>query len=410
MMNVLHIVYGSLQTGASRGVYTLHKGLRAYGVDSKILCTSENVHHSDHEFSYKNSFLDAELLALRSKLDKLPFRPFSPDEKSLFSSGFFGVPFMKHGLFREADIIHLHWINHGFIKTSDLKRVGKPIVWTVRDMWAMTGGCHVNYGCDRFKQGCGVCPQLSASMDHDITKVVMNHKLKHYPDNMVMVGITPWLAEQLSESSIFRNHDNRMIYNCIDTTEFSPVERETARNLLNLETEKSVICVGAQNLHATHKGFDLFCEALQHLDRDRYFLVLFGNADEKRIESCGLEYKNFGFIREEIALKLVYGSADLYVAPSLMESFGKTIAESMACGTPAVAFNATGQKSIIEHKKNGYLAKAFEPIDLARGIEWIAGAGDGYEDLSRLARQKVVETFDVSVIASQYTNLYDELL
>ena len=145
------------------------------------------------------------------------------------------------------------------------------------------------------------------------------------------------------------------------------------------------------------------------MDKTKYFLCFFGKLDSKIIENLGFEYKNFGYLNDNISLRLTYSCADVFVAPSLMEAFGKTLAESMACRTPAVCFDATGPKDIITHKVDGYKAKPFEGEDLANGIEWVLN-NDNYDKLCRNARKKVMENFDIKVIAEKYKKLYKEII
>jgi len=128
-------------------------------------------------------------------------------------------------------------------------------------------------------------------------------------------------------------------------------------------------------------------------------LVFFGNLDSKIINNLGFEYKNFGFLYDLVSLNLVYNSADIFVAPSLMDAFGKTLAEAMSCKTPVVCFDATGPKDIVDHKVNGYKAKPFEPQDLANGIEWILNLDSkDYNKLCDNAREKVLKEFDSRVV------------
>jgi len=122
----------------------------------------------------------------------------------------------------------------------------------------------------------------------------------------------------------------------------------------------------------------------------------------------GFGYKNFGFLYDLVSLRLLYSGADVFVAPSIMDAFGKTIAESMACGTPVVCFDVTGPKDIVTHKIDGYLAKPFDTDDLANGIEWIINNED-YDKLCRNAREKVLREFDSKVVARKYIKLYEEV-
>ena len=131
--------------------------------------------------------------------------------------------------------------------------------------------------------------------------------------------------------------------------------------------------------------------------------------DENIIKQSGFEYKSLGFLHDIVSLRLAYSASDVFVAPSLMDAFGKTLAESMSCGTPVVCFDATGPKDIVDNKVNGYLATPFDTTDLANGIEWVLNAPN-YDELCQNAREKVVREFDSRVVANKYIRLYEEIL
>ena len=170
-----------------------------------------------------------------------------------------------------------------------------------------------------------------------------------------------------------------------------------------------MILAGATDLNAFYKGFSKLLEALKYLDKNQYYLCFFGRIDSSVVQSLDFEYTSFGFMYDDVSLMLIYSSADVFVAPSLMEAFGKTLAESMACGTPVVCFDATGPKDIVTHKLDGYKATPFDPKSLAKGIEWVLDSPD-YKKLSDNSRRKVVMEFDNKVVAGKYAELYEEIL
>lgn len=181
------------------------------------------------------------------------------------------------------------------------------------------------------------------------------------------------------------------------------------RVVLGLDTNKKIILCGSTSLNDPWKGFDKYLEALEKLDKEKYFLCFFGNLDKNVADSLGFEYKSFGYLNDNISLRLVYSCADVFVAPSLMDAFGKTLAEALACGTPVVCFDATGPKDIVDHKINGYKATPFESEDLADGIEWVLNH-ENYNKLCVDAREKVMKEFDSKVVAEKYIELYKEAM
>lgn len=406
-MNILHLVAGELTGGAAMGAYWLHSGLNDIGVNSKILTTSKKDYkNSRYKYTINKNKLDKGFSLIRSSLDDFLLLPYINREKRIFSTGMFGYDFTKTDLYKWADIINLHWINGGFVNIKDLSKVDKPIVWTVRDMWPMTGGCHYSMECDNYKAACGNCKQLNSNKKYDLSRYVLWRKSKYLPDDLTIVGISSWVSEIASESYLFRNNDIRTIYNNVNSEMFFPIDKNIARSILGIETNKKILLAGAQNVEDFYKGFDKYLEAIDYLDKEDYFLLFFGNADEELLDSLGFKYKNLGFLHDKISLRLAYSAADLFIAPSVMEAFGKTLVESLMCNTPVVCFDATGPKDIIQHKVNGYKVEPFFSESLAEGIEWVASNLDDLKDIRKYA----VTNFENKIIAEEYKKLYKELV
>jgi glycosyltransferase involved in cell wall biosynthesis len=405
-MKILHIVAGELSGGAARGAYWLHQGLRELGVDSKILNNSQTIYNDNNVVAIIKSDKDKFINILR-KADRCLFLPYKRRQKRIFNTGLTGFDFIKAKEYQEADIIHLHWIC-GFVNIKHLRKINKPVIWTLRDMWPMTGGCHTPIECKGYETGCGNCMQLHSNRKNDLSRFILKRKIKYIPKNMKVIGISNWISDNAKKSKIFSAFDIRTIFNNININEFFPVDKNIARNILGIKTEKKIILIGAIT-NDYYKGFDKFIEAMRYLDKSKYFLCIFGGLSKNIIESLDFEYRNFNFLYDNISIRLIYNCADVFVAPSLMEPFGKTLAESMACSIPVVCFDATGPKDIVSHKIDGYKAKPFESMDLANGIEWVLNDSN-YDELCRNAKEKVLREFDSTIIAKKYIELYKSLL
>ena len=408
-MKILHIVSGDLNGGAARGAYWLHKALNENGIDSKIYTNSRITLDYEKVVTTNKTKKDNFFNSIRYRLDKIFLLFYRSKMKRIFSTGFFGINFTKSNEYKEADIIHLHWINGGFVNIKHLSKIDKPLVWTIRDMWPMTGGCHYSLECDQYKTGCGNCKQLNSNRNYDLSKFVLNRKKKYLPKNIKIVGISQWLSDEAKKSELFKNFDVRTISNNIEIKEFFPIKKNKAKEILGIKTNKQIILCGAGNLKDFYKGFSKFIEAIQLLSKDKYFLCFFGNMNKSIIEPHGFEFKSFGYLNDSTSLRLLYSCANVFVAPSLMEAFGKTLAESMACGTPVVAFGTTGLLDIVDHRVNGYLAKPFDTNDLAQGIDWVLNA-ENYSELCKNARDKALKEFDSKVVAKKYIALYKKIL
>ncbi len=114
-------------------------------------------------------------------------------------------------------------------------------------------------------------------------------------------------------------------------------------------------------------------------------------------------------LKDDWSLVLAYSSADVMVVPSKQEAFGQTASEAMACGTPVVAFGATGLLDIVDHKINGYLATPFDTAELAQGIRTILENDSLRAAMSEKSRQKALQEYDVNIQVNRYLQLIKTL-
>ncbi|WP_346856196.1 glycosyltransferase family 4 protein [uncultured Draconibacterium sp.] len=410
-MKIVHIIAGNLDGGAARGAYWLHRGLINLGVDSKVFTNSEITFGDTSVITITKTKKDKLKKVVHENLDYLLTLFYRKRNKDIFSTGFFGENLAKNELVKNADIVHLHWINSGFVNIKHFKKISVPIVWTIRDLWPMTGGCHIAEAldCQNYKDACGNCKQLGSHRALDLSTIVFRRKKKIFNTNIKPVGISKWITQKANESELFKDLNTITIPNNIDTREFAPIDKLLARNLLNISTTKKIILCGATSVQLTYKGFNKYLEALKMLEREKYILAFFGKLDDETIKDLGFEYLNFGYLHDNIALRLLYSAADVFVAPSIMEPFGKTLGEAMACETPVVCFDATGPKDIVDHRKNGYKAKSFDAEDLKMGIKWVLENNqDNY--LGKAGRIKVLQEYSIEVIAQKYIEFYQTIL
>lgn len=411
-MRVFHFTSGNITGGAARGAYFLHRSLKLQGIDSRFFIADEDA---------STKFPDVEVLSLgiNDIMTRNRYRFFeeyifnsNPDKNNdLFSvgSGIFDEKMIR--LSYEADLFHFHWINDSFCNLEILNKINIPIVWTFRDMWPFTGGCHYSKGCERFKYGCGNCPALGSHIEDDLSKKVYRRKEKIDLKKTFPVAISGWLQESASSSQLYRDKKITLIPNCIDTNIFIPFDKFEMRKKFNLPYNKNIILFGAINsFKDKRKGLSELLDALKFIkNKDKYHLATFGDADSDVIREIGFSYSNFGVVNDDYLLAQIYSAASVFVAPSLEEAFGKTIVEAMACGTPVVAFGATGPKELILHKENGYLARPFDVKDLSAGIQFIL-EHENISFLNERARKTVVNNYSLSVVSSQYISLYNSIL
>jgi glycosyltransferase involved in cell wall biosynthesis len=409
-MKVVHLVAGELSGGAARGAYWLHKALRDLEVESSIITTAKDTLGDKSVNSLTDSVLAKLKLLVLYKIGRMLLTAYRDRQPMIFSTGIDGLDFTRHPTYISADVVHLHWVS-GLVSTRMLRKIKKPVIWTLRDMWPFTGGCHYSMECERYAEGCGKCPQLGSAREKDLSRFIIRRKQASVPEHMRLVGISRWMSDCASKSAVFRKCQVATISNNIDTRLFLPLPKKQAKQVLGLDVDQKIVLVGARRMASVPKGFDLFLEAVGSMTKANIHVVLFGNAREGVLDTLGVPTTNLGFLADATSLRLAYSAADVFVLPSRVDAFGKTLAEAMSCGTPVVCFNATGPKDIVEHRLNGYMAEPFSPVDLAHGIQWVLDQpSEKYAELCRSARMRAEVCFDSQVIAKEYLALYRDTL
>lgn len=334
--------------------------------------------------------------------------------KSLFAVSIanVGTDVSDHPSVKATDIIHLHWINQGFLSLSDIRKLialGKPIVWTMHDMWPCTGICHHARDCGKFQTECEACFFLN-SQGKDISTTVFNKKLSLYKDaNITFVGCSQWLAGRARESFLLRNKEVLSIPNPIDVKIYHPMEQHVARQLLGLPFHKKLLLFGALNVTDKRKGIDYLIEALGKIEHEDIELVVFGQVKEDIRTLFPVPIHSMGYLSDESKIVALYNAVDLFITSSLEENLPNTIMESMACGTPCVGFKIGGIPEMIDHRLNGYVAEYKNAEDLAVGIQWILESTDK-NNISDACVKKVKDNYSEEVVAKQYIELYKSII
>lgn len=406
-MRVVHVnaVSGG---GAFRAMERLHRGLLAVGEDSICLLqssdTGQNMIAGRGKFSKR----------LWPRLDELPLR-FYPKR----SSEEFNIQWVPGGVLKKIrelkpDVVHLHWAHRSFVRIEDLKQINCPIVWSLHDSWAFTGGCHVPCECVNYRTGCGNCPKLGSTTKWDLSRWIWRRKAVAWR-NLPIFFVTPsrWLAECAVSSPIIQGKKLKVIPNGLDLETFKPLNQNIARQVLGIDEDTRIVLFGGVGaLSNKNKGYQFLepamAEVVRCLDPNIPELLVVGadGLDKPLNLDCPVRY--IGRLHDDISLRLAYASADVTVVPSMQDNLPQMAVESLACGTPVSAFNASGLRDIVDHKLNGYLAKPYESEDLGRGIAYILTHLE--KDKLRLnAREKAKKEFGVVTMAERYVGLYREV-
>jgi glycosyltransferase involved in cell wall biosynthesis len=416
-MKVLLVNTSDIQGGAARAVYRLHQGLQSINVSSQMLVQVKQSENHTVIGSRAESGIGKARTGLRLTLEKLPLKFYSCGGNINYSSHWLPDNVNAQITKIAPDIINLNWISGGYLQIESIAKFNKPLVWTLHDMWAFTGGCHYNQECQKYTLSCGACPQLVSKKDGDLSRWVWQRKAKAWQNlNLTIVSPSHWLAEQAKSSSLFQSFPIKVIPHGLDLAKYKPVSQITARELLGLPLKKQLVLFGAApgSTGDTRKGLQFLQPAIQKLQQqENYYdleLVIFGATKPQNPTDLGFPVYYLGRFHDDISLALVYSAADVMVVPSMQEAFGQTALESLACGTPVVAFNTTGLKDIVNHQNNGYLAQPFEIEDLAKGIAWVLKDSDLLLQLRHQARRKAEREYALEIQANRYLSLFQEVL
>jgi len=286
--------------------------------------------------------------------------------------------------------------------------LGKPVFWTMHDMWPITGGCHHSRGCLNFQMECGDCLNYIKNSDtDDLSHRIWLAKKKLYSSSdLQFIAPSKWLYNLASSSSLISTDRLTYLPNPIDTNKFLPGSSTHFRKKNDIPIDKDVILFVAANVSNPYKGFDFFLKALKLVQLKEICLVIVGAIHEDIEINEKIQVVEYGYVNNEDVMIELYQSSDLFVTTSLEENLPNTIIEAMSCGVPAVAFDVGGISDIIDHESNGFLSKVKDSVDIANNINQYFQKADRIE-MSRKSRNKIIERFSYEVLSSKFKKLYE---
>lgn len=419
LLKVVHLNTYDGNGGAGRACLRLSNALKNSGVDSTV-----GVFYTFGKNPGITSISSSPLARFRALFNILAERYLTKllvkAMKTPFSLQWFGRSLKHNTVLQQADIIHLHWINHGFLSPkflAELDELEKPVVWTFHDSNAFTGGCHVRYTCENFHRQCGECPLLRFSGENDISHRTWKRKQKAYSTlNFHIIAPSQWMAASVKQSSLLGLRPLMVIPNTVETDVFKPYVKAEAKKILKITPDKFVLMSGFMpSKNDKHKGADYLLKALTELasrpeiDCTQIELVIFGNRNTANLPEFPFKTTFLGTITKDEHLAKCYSAADAYILPSLEDNLPNTVMEALACATPVVAFKTGGIPDMVKHLENGYLADYRSASDLADGIEWLF-LNEDKEALHKEARRTILTTFSPKTVADQHITLYENLI
>ena len=312
-----------------------------------------------------------------------------------------------------ADVVHLHWISFFADYPSFFGSIPNhvPIVWTLHDMNAFTGGCHYSNGCTSFMHGCGSCEQVTNRSSRDVSAMTFKVKQKTLRNKNIHV-VTPsdWMRELAMQSKIWPDNTTfQTIRLGFDLKEFNPIAKQDARKRLGLSDDSVLIGFGAEDINNRRKGLQHLLPALTLLKTDQNVeCVVFGSGDIEQTEGMPAIH-NFGYVDSAEKQALIYSAADIVVVPSREDNQPQVGLEAMACGTSVVAFNAGGIPEYVKDGATGLLAKIGDEAELANRISWLINNQTARTTMGERARLMMEQEFELGEQSQKYLSLYQNI-
>jgi glycosyltransferase involved in cell wall biosynthesis len=415
-MSVVHIGTADNAGGAARAAFRIHTGLQRANYPSKILAM----------FSVQPPSPDIDCIPRQKTLFERAYKLAinSVEEWTGLENQIlpWKRQFLSHPSVRESRIVHLHNLHGGFFSQKIIPELArrKPVVWSLHDMWPLTGHCYYPemFDCSKWKTGCGECPGLKQDNHYplsiDTTRFLWSQKKKIYSSSrLTLVAQSKWTQDQIAMSPLFEGKPVRRIPYALDTDLFRPIDRRQAREILGVPTDSLVVFFSAIGLNSERKGWKYLNEALDRLQvpANRKLMVLAsGNLGSGESIANRFSVMNLGYISDDRMMILAYSAADLFVGASLYETFGLVFLEALACGTPCVAFDTSGVRDVVRHMENGYLAPLRDSEALAHGIQRLLEDDELRNRLGRKGREIAVNEYSLPIQTKRYLDLYQEVL
>lgn len=408
-LRVTHFAHGDAGSGASANALRLHLGLAALGARSRLWVVHKYSGAADVMQLKRASFLGRRWREFEPQLEARLLAMLAPASEQPLSSGMLGFDPLAIVEADAPDIVQLHWLGCATLRIDRLPRIRRPIVWRLADMWAFCGVEHLCEDPRRFLADA----REDAAPAPVVDRLIAMNKQRIYEriEDLTIVCASRWMAGLAQRSRLLRGRPVELIPTGCDTHAYRPLDRRVCRDLLRLPQDRPLVLAGATNLSARHKGFDLFVAAINALHdagRRDLAVVLFGPPSAELTRALRPTVFNLGPIADPLHVSLVYNACDAFVAPSRIENLANTVLESMACGTPCVAFAIGGMPDMIAHRENGFLAAPFAVDELGAGVMWVLEHAEP-QALRVRCRATIEARFTLEAQAAGFMRLYERI-
>lgn len=332
-------------------------------------------------------------------------------QSQLYSNG---MHMRRMEAFREADLVHYHIIHSGFLSMQSLPAMTaeKPSLWTLHDPWAMTGHCIHPFSCQRWKTGCGQCPDLKTDFAIQRDTTALNFRLKRIAyrrSNFEILVASSWMENMVRQSPLMDDVPVHKVPFGLDLDFFKPGDQAAAKARLGIEPHRLVLCF--RSVVNDFKGLQYVIEALDRLQTQVPICLLTLN-DKGRIEKFKDRFQvvELGWTNDDSVMQDVYSATDLFLMPSLADSFGLMAVEAMACGKPTICFEGTALPEVVFTPEAGLAVPSRDSAALAAAMERLIG--DPQERLARGARSRQLaeQHYDIRLQAERMVDVYERVI
>jgi glycosyltransferase involved in cell wall biosynthesis len=412
-MRVVHVVTHAGYGGAARAAARIAAAQRGKGLEASILAAS-NPNQESHVTPWFDGPLRRWQVKAMMAKEVLPvWRATGHWKRSFqFSRCATGLPLHTHPEVKKADVLHLHWFQHGFLSMRGLELLAtlkKPIVWTLHDMWAFTGGCHYNGDCERYLSGCGKCPILKGDSEADLSAkhfVLKQTFYKSFKGSLQFVAPSSWLQALAKHSPLTSDFKCTTIPYPIDTLAFRPHPQAALRQKWGLTEQGPLVLFAAFAIQDPRKGAHLLGPALTQL-KERWPGMQLVTVGKDSLTLPNIPVHEMGYMANMADMAALYAACDATIVPSLQDNLPNVVLESLACGTPVAAFNIGGLPDMVIDGQTGFLAQDTTPTALAQALEAVLTHAHA---LRPQARAFAEAAFSEQAVASAYLRLYQTAL
>lgn len=385
-----------------------HLALRRTGVDSRMYFDVGESMDSNMIPAFQNrSFLRRNIMALASYWQ----RRREAQGGVLFSPRWVRRTSLR-ALCEMPTVVNLHWVSKWLDLPSFFGSLPQefPVVWTIRDLIPITGGCGYPGECERFTQECGNCPQLKSPCPQDASHRFFRAKAQLYQQaNLHFVGNSEWTTAQIRRSGLGKlARTIRTIHNGLDPQEYQPVEKSVARKALGVPEGRFVIGFACLDFHEKRKGAAILMEALKSFPSREIVLLILGAG---KWPESGVDTITLGSVRSPRLQSVFYSALDVFAMPSMAETFGNTTLEAMACQTPVVAYPAGGVADVVVDGETGLMDSEIGSVaGLVRMLRSMWKHPAERVAMGIAGRQRAITTFSDTLMGRRYAEMYEELV